>query len=132
MEVETSELSFFTFEIDLTKSCFLFITGQLRGFIKDSAESVVDAVIGTVNHNDHRKLQLPWNKDCKDKALIHPVYSDGWQNGYCALVTTCNSPSYATVKDCCDLAFAGQCSAFCYAKARLVKPGVPCDEVEVQ
>jgi len=69
---------------------------------------------------DNRQLQ--WNPNCGTLALWHPDYTAGWTGGFCSLQVTCNSPSYSTAADCCNVAYAGQGSNTCYTTAGIPVP----------
>ena len=49
-------------------------------------------------------------------AAWHPIYSAGWSKGYCHYTIDCNSPSYDTELSCCNGAYQGQTSGYCYSQ----------------
>ena len=54
--------------------------------------------------------------DSPPTAAWHPIYSAGWSKGYCHYTIDCNSPSYDTEVDCCNGAYKGQTSGYCYSQ----------------
>ncbi|KAL3816618.1 hypothetical protein ACHAXA_004800 [Cyclostephanos tholiformis] len=64
--------------------------------------------------DEHREL---WYADCATVAYWHPVYSVGWEAGYCDFSMGCNAPSYDSNLVCCQSAYLGQASGACLAAA---------------
>ena len=68
-------------------------------------------------------------QSCDTTAAYHPDYTLGWERGKCDFVTTCNSPSYATELECCQEAYAGQTSKYCFSQ--LANPPTSSPTVEM-
>ena len=54
--------------------------------------------------------------DSPPSAAWHPIYSAGWSKGHCHFTIDCNSPSYDTELSCCNGAYKGQTSGYCYSQ----------------
>jgi hypothetical protein len=68
---------------------------------------------------------LQWISDCGTVAYFHPVYTAGWENGYCALSIGCNAPSFITNAECCNQAYVGQSTGVCNSVAGIPPPTPP-------
>ncbi|KAL3782524.1 hypothetical protein ACHAW5_010895, partial [Stephanodiscus triporus] len=98
---------------------WLSITVRTRGPPPrgDATGSIADNVSAVNNVEDERSLQwVPWCwvNNQPPPAKYHPVYSAGWNDGFCELSSDCNSPGYDTQLECCNAAFANQGSGACY------------------
>ena len=104
---------------------------SLRGVLgKDEANvdaaassAIVDGATSADQQQDGRELQ--WIADCATVAYWHPVYTVGWENGYCSETTGCNAPSYLTAADCCGSAYLRQSTRACEIAAGISPPPPP-------
>ena len=102
------------------------ITLLLSSIASFAASSAVDnAAMASASADQNEERNLQWNPNCGTVALWHPVYTAGWENGYCSETITCNSPSYTTAADCCGSAYLGQSSGTCYSAAGIPAPAPP-------
>ena len=62
--------------------------------------------------HDRQLLSNCWGGGVPSAAW-HPVYSNGWSQGYCRYEVDCNSPAYSTELACCNGAYMGQVSGYC-------------------
>ncbi len=104
---------------------------SLRGVLgKDEAKvdaaassAVINGATSAVQQQDGRELQ--WIPNCATVAYWHPVYTAGWENGFCSQTTGCNAPSYLTAADCCGSAYLGQSTRACEIAAGISPPPPP-------
>ena len=88
----------------------LFRHSDNKAFLTDEKEGDATDAQRELSHGsdwcDHEKMQYKW----------HPLYSEGWTNGYCTNRKDCNSPGYGTELSCCKSAYSGQMSGYCISK----------------
>ena len=79
---------------------------RLRGGGHSDDATNFDAEASSSDHHkpqeDGRELQ--WISDCATVEYWHPVYTAGWEGGYCTQSTGCNAPSYLSAAECCGAA----------------------------
>ena len=86
--------------------------------------SVVIDNVDNIEGDERRNLQshpqpppapTPWCNvaGVSPPARYHPVYSVGWDFGYCELNSDCNTPGYDTQLECCNAVYKFQTSGTC-------------------